>query len=327
MDRRDHEPDLPPGFQAIHSAFENGAFESLEEAQAFLDRKVAAYNTAPQDELHGLSPQQMHDLLQGDWESTGPLRLSTDLGEADLQGSVLFDNLRRFLRTMLEAGPVRATSAGNLNRAFVGQMLDQLRWETDYIEDLHRYNKVVNEQDVDPLHVMRVVAGLAGLVTLRKRAFRVTKRGERALTTKGAGDAYARLFRTYFRSFNLAYLTRGPDVPEVQHSISFLLWSLCGMGAAAWTADEIRDRALPPFATEALDASGPHSFMPNLVIGARVLAPMADFGLLDRSDGEPVTDFGMKTTRYRHAALLERFVTFELPDAPPWKRLRVVRAR
>ena len=111
-------------------------FENLEEAQAFLDRAAKTYNRQPQDELGGLSPDRMHDLLQGDWFTAGPLRLNLEIEPGDVGDVDLLVNARIFLTAVQEAGGIKTTATGNLPRAFVALMLERQRFPAGYVEEI-----------------------------------------------------------------------------------------------------------------------------------------------------------------------------------------------
>src|SRR5690606_26274333 len=116
-------------------------------------------------ELGGLSPMHVRDLLVGAWE--GPdavVQLNEELPDDDVEEAEFLVNARVLLQEVRDAGKVRATTAGNLNRRFVDHMLDRLRLPSGYTEEVREYQKVINEQDVDRLHEPRVVLELAGLL-------------------------------------------------------------------------------------------------------------------------------------------------------------------
>ena len=48
---------------ALRRAMEGQEFNSLEEAQAFVTHHTQQQNQSPVDEFHGLSPEQMHHIL------------------------------------------------------------------------------------------------------------------------------------------------------------------------------------------------------------------------------------------------------------------------
>ncbi len=267
----------PSDFEAIKRELGTRVFGSLEEVQAFLQQRVAQYNAAPQAELGGLSPAQMHELLTGDWQTTGLLRLQPPPPD-DVQRSPFVANAAILLSAASAKAGLKATAAGNLSRAVVREMVEQMRWPEYDREDFWHLNKVLNEEDVWPLHIVRLTLGTARLLRRRKGAFHATPRG-RALAVAGEGGALlVHLFRTFFREINLAYLSRlGPEEQDPLQWRAALLFLRLVTADEGWRSPEEWERVLA------------HDRPPPPVIGgrpwssfqARWLRPLEWFGLLE----------------------------------------------
>ena len=282
---------------------------SLEELNRITARATDAYNRRGRAELGGLSPLQVQRLLSADWESEGSaLRLDEGLGLADLAGARTLTNARAFLAALLESDGTRATAAGNLNRAFVETMVGRLAWRPGFVEDLRRWNKVLNEADVRPLHVLRVVCELAGLVRTRQGAFRATRRAERLLAPEAAGRLLALLFRTFFREMNLAWLDRADEAHGFQETLAFSLYRF-GVVASAWRSSEelAGDLCLPPVREEVSPKEGYDSLA--LILEMRLLDPLEGFGLAELRE-EPGQNPWLPRRFYRRTALFGRFLGF-----------------
>ncbi len=288
-----------------------GAPDSLDELESRLAEAADAYNRRPQPELGGLAPCQLHRLLTADWaEPGGPLELDRSLRLPELEGARVLANARIALGALARSGGTRATAAGNLNRRFVAEMVEAMVWPPGQREDLYRYNKVVNEADAWPLHLVRVLLDLAGLVRRRKGAFRITRRGEALLPDEQAGELYALLFRTRFRDMNLAYMTRGPEAPGLQHAVAYSLYRFAQLGDRWKLAEELVDDVLLP---EVRDEIPPSEFfdLSELLLKTRVLMPLESFGLAAerRLPGDdPLT----APRQYRKTPLYDRFLRFNL---------------
>src|SRR5438552_3504509 len=104
----------------------------------------------------------LQSLLFADWESPdGPLRLNADLKSADLANAEFFLNARLFLTALAEKDGAPVTATGNLTRVFVSQMFDHLKLTQPSRDSIRRFCKVINEQDVRPLHLVRVISECA----------------------------------------------------------------------------------------------------------------------------------------------------------------------
>lgn len=102
-------------------------------------------------------------------------------------------------------------------------MLGAMRWREGFVEDVVRWNKVINERDVWPLHELRVILKLAGLIRNRKGRFAPTRAGRDANTNEHAGVLFAKLFHTTFCKFNLGFRDRWPEVSDFQATIAYPL--------------------------------------------------------------------------------------------------------
>ena len=160
-------------------------------------------------------------LLQADWESaTGPMRFSPSLTLSDLADAAFFQNTRLFLAALAAEQGTPATATGNLTRAFVGSLFDRLILSQTSRESIRHVCKVVNEQDLWPLHVARVVAECAGLVARRNKRFQLTRAGRELLPDDHAGALFRRLFLAYFR--------------QASTSATISICATCPLSRAAW---------------------------------------------------------------------------------------------
>jgi len=250
-------------------------------------------------------------LLLVDWEQPdAPLRLSEGLQLADLTEADFFINTRILLATLAENDGAPLTATGNLNRAFVSGIFDRLKLPKSYRESVRQVCKVINEQDVWPLHLTRVVAECAGLMARRKKRFQLTKAGRELLVDDLAGTMYRRLFLAYFRKFDLHYDFHLRDVPGIQETMAVILWRL-DMVAQDWkpvrglapdlllrgVLDQLHAAMISPYDTE------------EWILAGYVLEPLHDLGLIERkSHGEsPVVT---ARDHIRLSPLWRKFIAF-----------------
>lgn len=250
------------------------------------------------------------DLLVANWESPdSPLRLSADVGLADLAEADFFFNARLFLTTLAEEGGTPTTMTGNLNRAFVGRIFDRLKLSSLSRKSIQDFCRVLNELDLGALHFARIVSECARLVARRKKRFHVTKAGRALLPDDQAGALYRALFIAYFRRFDLRYLQLR-DVPGIQATVAASLWRLDSV-ARDWTP--VRGLAgcilLPGVLHEMhMAMTYPHDSEEWIVIGY-LLDPLLDFGLIEtkkRSEWPSVTE----KDDIRITALWKKFIRF-----------------
>ena len=320
---------LPPGVQAIHAELASREFADLDDVQAFLERRMAEYNAAPQSELGGLSPAEMFELFGGDWETQGPLRLNEALGAEAFAQAPFVVAARRLLATAAVPKGVPATaSAGNLTRKTVADLMDGAPWPPEVLTDARRYNKVINEHDFAPVHVLRIVLELAGLLRRRGKAFRATPAARDLLADERTGTLAARVFRTFYRNFNLAYQGGMDETEPRQPLVPFFLLRLAVLDAVWRPLYELAPLLHPELTLAdelaALDERWGRFMRPDerdeefermqlpFAFGDldfRVLRPLAWFGLLEvreRPSEMPIVPY----CDFRKTALFDQFVTF-----------------
>lgn len=253
-------------------------------------------------------------LLGADWESEeGPLCLATDLTAEEAGASSLFADAGLFLRLVGELGPVRLTQTGNLTRNFVAAFFKDMPMDHEMRVVYRVMNKVLNEMDVHPLHVARIVCTLAGLVAKRNRKLHLTRRGQAMLDAAESGTFYRRLFITFFRKLNLNYVYPMRDVPGIQHTLPLILLAL-GQAAREWAdIDELAGVVLPlPVLDDLRARMGPYE-KEGWILAGYVLRPLEGFGLIQFRAGTREPKVGRIRQEVRLTPLWDRFLRFDLP--------------
>jgi len=250
-------------------------------------------------------------LLQADWESTtGPMRFSASLTLSDLTGAAFLHNTRVLMAGLAAEQGTPATATGNLTRAFVGKLFDRLALSARSRESIRTVCKVVNELDLRPLHLARVVAECAGLLARRNKRFQLTKAGRELLPDEQVGALYRRLFVAYFRRFDLRYNSHLRDVPLIQQSFAVILWRLDTV-ARDWTPVRgLARHILLRAAFEQLHAAMKSPYdKEEWILSGYVLDPLFDLGLIERtprSEWPSVTE----NDQIRTSALWRKFISF-----------------
>jgi hypothetical protein len=290
-------------------------------------------------------PDLAHTLLYARIEDTqGPVRLAQHLELGDLQASLHLHNAREFLDSLQAQGPagVKATVTGNLSRAFVLETLGRLRLD-EREHDWLSYTRVRSEDDAWPVHLLRVLLQLAGLIRKYRGRFLITSRGTKLLTETRAGELQAHLFRTFFGKLNLGYLDGMAEDPALQRAVPYILWILRLLPADWLDAPLLHQITLAGVRLPDPEAASEWDD-PVERFESRVLRPLVWFGLLERrpieeppettspADGsvdsglpgdsggsvtaaqepvkaqEPVTAWRPRRYEYRKTGLFDRFV-------------------
>ncbi|HCU36563.1 MAG TPA: hypothetical protein DGT21_14270 [Armatimonadetes bacterium] len=258
------------------------------------------------------SPMEAATLLYADWDDPfGAVQLNEDLTEKELKRVGFLANTRILLAALEEADGVKATATGNLNRKFVGEMLDVFHVRSDYLDDVRRHNKVVNELDFFPLHVVNVVSQLAGLHRRVKGHFRITRKGREFLAEDKMGSLCALLFKTHFRKLNLAYLDRAPDLSAFQQGVAYSLYMVPRLLTDWHAAEDVAPLLVLGGVACAIQEETRIQDVLGWIVQTRLLRPLETFGLLEgRERKTRRRSYGI--TQYRKTDLFDRFLRFDL---------------
>ncbi len=206
--------------ETLRKALEGQQFNTLEEVQAFLGQVIQQKNRQPLDEFHGLSPEQMHRILDFPFTSPGLVRFPEVL-DAIPAAPIL--SLFELLANAIGEQGLKPTAKGNLPRNFCREAALAYWGEQQYQENT-RFGGINREEDFTDLQVTRLVAELAGLIRKHKGRFILSRDCRRLLVDGGMSAIYPRLFRAHVEEFNWAYRDRYPDLRFMQSAFLFTLY-------------------------------------------------------------------------------------------------------
>lgn len=303
---------LPPELQAaLEQLARDPRYRSRADLQRAMDARMRAYNSTPQADLCDLSPEQVHQLLYGDWATTGALRLAGDLSLDEVGGSALFADARTILAYVRDAGPIKETTAKNLPRAAVAHLLPLLRTASG--DDGRRSDfepPPRNEGDLYWLPNLRQVLLFAGLLA-RRKGLRISARGRALVADERAGELFALLFHTLFRELDLRALHGIDGHPGLQHTVALSFFKLRSE-AREWAAEEALAEScwLPSAKDTDFDRFGTGHDLRFYTFTFRVLEPLVQFGLLERRIVTGARQW-VNRREYRVTPLFDRFLRFE----------------
>lgn len=302
---------LPKEIQDQIRAFQQSHPQAgLRELNRFIAGAVLKYNQSPMPDHANLSPEQIRSLLSADWrQDRGPIRLNPSLTLEELAGASQFTNLRLFLQFAHDSGGFKATARGNLPRKVVRHCLETFVTNRDYQQYLLDYG-TFNEDTVRPVNVTRLVAEMAELVRLDKGRFVLTARGAQLLAPEQAGELYRRFFITYFREFNLAYLSQGLELRDLQHTFSYTLVAIDRTLGVWMKACDAWPRIILPAVQ---NLAPPNQYFDTLewLTSTCILVPLQEFGLLESRSDDNETQV-LRICDFRKSPLWDRFFTFKL---------------
>ena len=300
--------------QEFQQLAEERGIGSLEEAQALLQEVTARQNAMPVAEFDGLSPDQMGRILYYNWDAPESfISLRSDIPPAMLQDNNMLDNALLIMGKMHEAGEVKATTAGNLNRAFVDTVRRELKGYENYYSDREDGIQRWNEEDVLPLMTLRWVLLGGGLIRKVKGRFKLTRRGEKMLAQGASGALLAAMFAAYYQKLNIAAADHFAECDVMQHAIGYTFLMLKRYASDWTTLEELKPRLFAPFVWDEMPVRSyaPESYWRTLA-SVRVIAPLARFGLLQLDSKEKDCFWCDEDTRLRTTPLFDAFIEFRM---------------
>jgi hypothetical protein len=212
------------------------------------------------------------------------------------------------LRQAIECDGLPLTATGNLSRAVVAEMCKLIEWPDYNQADAFRFNKVINEPDFLPLHVIRQLAQAATLVRVHRGKLIATTLGKSMLNDTKQAALLAILFHLAFWQMDLGYFARGllGAWPQADAGVVLRSLSVC---ADEWQSPEKLTRLCtipePAMLSDTWDRT-------RYAMEAKILQPLLWFGLLEhRSEKILGSRFG-ENHFYRKAELFERLLAFDV---------------
>lgn len=301
--------------KAIEEFLKNNKFTSIEEANAMLDEFLWNLNRATVDEFCGLTPYHMRALIYHPFTSPEVVRFNL---EASPPVDAPF--LKLLLMLLVEIGNehkgLKATAKGNLPRALCRRIDEQFYSEEARKSLLRELHPVMKEEDFWELHVVRVVAEMAGFIKKYKNRFILTRRSKNIVERGFTIQDFLHLLQTYTRKFNWAYSDRFEEFPIMQESFLFTLYLFHLYG------DEYRPQAFysdlflkayPQLLTEVKSVYLEPEKEIKFVYGVRVLERFAiAFGFAQKEE----KDYFMHRfkEKIKKTSFLDEFVRFQVDN-------------
>ena len=244
-------------FDGLHEALEGQTFASMEEAQAFAEGFLGQRNQAAVDDFHGLSPEQMHRILNFPFASP---QLVSFPDRLEISPTAPIMTLFNLLAEAIGEQGLKPTAKGNLPRNFCRDVA-LAYWGEEAYRHNTRFGGINKEEDFLDLHVTRLVAELAGLIRKYKGKFILSRDCRALLAEERRPRLFPRLFRAYVEEFNWGYWDRYPDIHFIQQSFLFTLYLLNRYGNDWRPQDFYEDCFLRAFPM-VLDEVEPNSYFP-----------------------------------------------------------------
>jgi hypothetical protein len=236
------------------------------------------------------------------------IHIANDLSADEIVGSAVAHNALILLQQAIEHDGLPLTATGNLSRSVVAEMCKLIEWPHYDQADAFRFNKVINEPDFLPLHIVRLLAQAATLVRTQRGKLVATPLGKSMLSDPRQGSLPAILFHLAFWHMDLGYFGRGLLGSWPQADIGIVLWSL-SVSAGDWQTNEKLTRLCtipePAILSGTWDRSA-------YAMEARILRPLLWFGLLEYRSEKIANSRFEARHYYRKVALFDRLLAFDI---------------
>lgn len=226
-----------------------------------------------------------------------------------LRGVPLLVLIRSLIERAVANDGLTLTATGNLSRADIRVFFDELDWPDYDKESILAVSKVLNELDVMPVHIARIVAQEGKLLRKHKSKMRATRLGKDMI----APDRDVALFRTAFRTLlwriNGAYLDGNPIEDWPQDHVGVVLWCL-SVSAHDWVLpDELIAICTFPCRQELPSAW----YRPEHAFESRILRPLTWLSLMESR--RTVANDDLSPREYRLSPLFRASLRFEVAVA------------
>lgn len=244
-------------------------------------------------------------------EADRAMRLSSDLTATEAGSAPIVAALLHLLR-MAEAQPVSLTSSGCLSRAAVVELAEIVDGPAFDLSLIRSVTKVLNEQDVWPAEMLRVIAVEMRLLRRAGKTLVPTAKARKLLGMDGAGDLASRLFEIVFWRINLGRWDGCPVPSWPQGDIGIIVWALSHVASDWETPDRLARLTTVPV-IGVLEAERDFS---GLALELRILRMLALFGLLDADSAPQSPERFPARRRYRKTPFFDRFLSFDVTLEP-----------
>ena len=200
----------------------------------------------PASDFHGLSPSQVHELLQDPLNCPSvfkPLFNAETVNEALDTAPII--RMTKVLVGAMKGKGIRLTGKGNLPLKHVKAMIDAGGEST--VAPMARYSPVRSEEHVLAVILTRVLLEIAGYTKKQKGVLSLKKTAEARLDKKGWLTVYGDLLNTALRKLSWASLDHYEGMDDIQYIGPFCFWLLAEKGDQWRPVQEYLDDMLKAF--------------------------------------------------------------------------------
>lgn len=288
-------------------------FVNLEEINQLLPERDALFaesdvDALPPADFCGLSPSQMHELLQSPLHCPSMFKplINAIAVDQELNTAPILQMAKVLVNELGEKG-IRLTGKGNLPLKQVMAMIEAAGAEV--VVPFLGYGSVRSEEQILGVQLTRVLLELAGYTRKEKGRLLLKKAAAKRLQSKGWPVFYQALLTTVFKDLNWAWMDGYDGVEDAQTVGPFFLWLLAEKGGDWLPVEGYLDDMLSAFPMLPLSAH-PKSYaseeqQARWVLDSRVVRLFRLLGLLELNP-EQTRMRDEEPQQLRRTALFER---------------------
>ena len=210
-------------FDEIREELADRDFDSIDEANAFLQTFMEGKNREPVQEFRGISPEQMHRMLSRPYDGTSDIvNFNEGLSPSEFQTISVVERILVFLNALSGSEPVKATKKGNMSLAFSRDLAKKMYGNKGF----PWFRRMRSEEEMGEILPIRHILTMCGWVKKRKGAFSLTKNGRAIIDEGFGGEHYFKLLKVFTTEFNWGFQDGYSDFYIMQRSFLFSLYLL-----------------------------------------------------------------------------------------------------
>ena len=274
----------------LQAAIAGRSFESKAEAEAFARAFFEGSNRGALDDFQGLTPDEMHRIMQGRPEALRDFfSLGRGIADDDLQSMPTLENAYLLL-TELEAAPLKATEAGYLPRSFVQAWWERVGPRREPEPGQRELSKPSKEADSWELRESRRLLETADLIKLVGPRFSLTEKGRRIAAARDFDALFESLFAALAWGWDWnEFRSEFQELhPMCRQAFIFDLFLLSRLGREWTPLSSLVDawlRAFPAIAEELPPESDRWSEVSRTMVGTGLLFWPSRLGLVEERGG------------------------------------------
>ena len=210
--------------QELTADLKKQVFTSTEDLERFISQRAEEQNHARLNSFLGLSPAQMHNILQQPFSQNNNLVTIKDNPENDLTTETPVIRYSLYILRSAESNPegIRATQTGCFNRKTVQEFHGR------FAAAARLPDSIPNREAEEPvLEKMRILLTACRFIRKKQGHFILTKKARKVIETGTTTGLYIELIKYYLEKHNWLYLTRFPEIFDfIQRAGLFLLYEL-----------------------------------------------------------------------------------------------------